>query len=181
LGQRSEFSLLEVADLDPREPTDPLAHLVIRLHHDASGEMWSEPLTVCYGMDFNYYGVIGTPEAVDCPDDARPITFAHAPEWADTIAFESALKSLMADLPAAPSEDRVENALYGAWLLEPEQLVDDHTTLDPSDPRPTVQVRGDDVAIAIKAGPECLLASRVRGTVTVRRPPPPVAKCNPPH
>ncbi len=182
LGQSNSFSVLEVTDLDAAQLTDPDAHLVIRIHHDAYDGPWGhvDPLTVCYGMDFNYYGIIDTPEQVGCPDHARPITYPPPPKWKDKAAFASALNSLMADLPPAPSVQRVTNALYGAWLLEPAHLVDDETTnLGPSDPRPTVRVRGDDVAVAITAGPECLLASRVRGTVTVRRPRPPVADCAP--
>ncbi len=86
---------------------------------------------------------------------------------------------MLIGLPAEPSEERVRNALYGS-LLEPAELVDDeHTNLGPEDPRPTVRVRDTDVAVAITAGSECLLASRVRGNVTVWRPPPPVADCAP--
>lgn len=182
LGQSSGFSVLEATDLDAAELTDPMAYLVIRIHVPESRGMFShsDPVTVCYGLDFSYYGIVDKPEEVDCPTGARPITYAPPPAWQDTAAFDSTLETLVAGLPSAPSEERVRNALYGAWLLEPGVQVDDeNSSLDPADPRPTVQVRGDDVAIAIQAGPECLLASRVRGTVTVRRPQPPVADCAP--
>lgn len=94
------------------------------------------------------------------------------PTWQNHAAFETELEAILAGLPAAPPENRVRNALYGAHLIEPAELVDDHPNLYPSDPRPFVRVRGDDVALAIQAGPECLVAWRADASVTFRRQPP---------
>lgn len=181
LGQGNAFSVLEVTDFDPAELTERMAHLVVRLHSPGFQGKFSEtdPVTVCYGMDFNYYGIMDPPEEVDCPPDAYPITFEPPPAWQDRAAFETALEALLARLPAAPSENLVRNALYGGHLLEPAQLVDDEqSTLEPTDPRPFVRVRGDDIALAVQAGQDCLLAWRVGGKVTVQRPPP-TKNCTP--
>lgn len=182
LGQQSDsFSVLEATDFDVADLSERNAYLVVRIHDDGSDVGWKEidPVTVCYGLDFNYYGIIDTPEEVDCPEDARPITYEPAPAWTDAAAFEAALEALLIGLPGEPSRERVLNGLYGS-LLEPSELVDDQqTNLGPSDPRPEVRVRDDDVAVAITAGEECLLAARVHGNVTVWRPPPPVVKCAP--
>jgi hypothetical protein len=178
-GQSRGFSVLEVTELDAAEPTDPSAYLVIRIHHDGFHGMWSytEPVTACYSMSFNHDGIVVPPTWTACPEDARPITYPPAPAWADSAAFEAAFASVLARLPATPSETRVRNALYGAWLLKVEELVDDtNTNLGPDDPRAAVQVRGDDVAVAITAGSECLLGSRVAGTVRTARP---TGKCVP--
>lgn len=182
LGQSSSFSLLEVTDFDVVDPSDRMAYLVIRLHEDGYQGKFSEtdPVTVCYGMSFDYYGIMGSPSEVGCPEGARPITYPPAPEWADAAAFEAAFAAVLDGLPDAPSEARVRNALYGAWLLEAGVLISDtESSLEPNDPRPVVKVRGDDVAVAIVAGPECLLGARVRGVVTTNRPAPPVAGCVP--
>ena len=172
------LTVLEATDLDATELDDPIAHLLIRVHREGSQGMWGtvEPLTVCYTMDFNRYGIIGTPLGIMCPEGARPITYPPSAEWADAAAFEAALADLLTALPAAPSAQRVENALYGSGLLKAEEMVDDiNTNLGPDDPRPAVRVQGDDVFIAITAGPDCLLASRVGGRVTTSRPP--IAEC----
>lgn len=181
LGQSEGFTLLEATDFDAAETGDRLARLVIRIHKPGTDSGWNatEPVTVCYGMDFSYYGIIGAPAEVDCPADAHAITYSPAPAWAEKAEYEKALKSLLRGLPGSLSEDQVRNRLYGAYLLEPAELVDDHSSLDPQDPRPFVEVRGADLALAIQAGKECLLAKRVRGEVTVRRPPPPVGRCAP--
>jgi hypothetical protein len=173
LGKSSGFSLLEATELDAADLDDPIAHLVIRIHSDGGEVMVGrvEPLTVCYGMDFNRYGIIDTPRQVGCPENARPITYPPSADWADPAAFETAFADVLARLPAEPSAQRVENALYGSGLLEAEEMVDDtHTNLGPDDPRPAVRMRGGDVFVAITAGPECLLGSRVGGVVTTSRP-----------
>jgi hypothetical protein len=180
LGRSPGFSVLEVTEFDPADLSGQTAHLVIRIHEDGAQGMVDdiEPLTVCYAMDFNYYGVMDTPKEVGCPEGAQPITYPSPPAWADAAAFEAAFAAVLERLPDAPSERRVENALYGAWLLKAAELVDDVTTnLGPDDPRPAVRVRGADVAVAITAGPECLLGSRVGGVVRTQRPP--VADCVP--
>jgi hypothetical protein len=180
MGKGSGFTVLEVTDLDAAALDDPIAHLVIRVHSDGGQTMWGEiePLTVCYALDFNRYGIIDHPSQVGCPEGARPITYPPAVAWADAAAFEAALADLLSRLPAAPSAQRVENALYGSGLLKAEEMVDDiNTNLGPDDPRPAVRVQGGDVFVAITAGPECLLGSRQGGKVTTSRPP--VAECVP--
>lgn len=182
LGQGSSFSILEVTDFDVVDPAEPMAYLVIRLHRDGVDGKGgrTDPLTRCYGLSFNQYGIIGAPETLGCPENADPITYPPAPAWADPAAFDAAFAAVLDGLPAAPSRKRVENALYGAWLLEAAVLVSDtEWSIGPNDPRPVVAVRGDDVAVAIVAGPECLLGARVRGAVTTSRPAPPVAECVP--
>lgn len=178
LATNGGFTVLEATELDAVAVDDPIAHLMIRVHREGGQVMWGtvDPLTVCYTMDFNRYGIIGTPVRISCPEGARPITYPPSAEWADGPAFEAALADLLTALPAAPSEQRVTNALYGSGLLTAEELVDDiNTNLGPDDPRPAVRVDGDDVFIAITAGPQCLLAARVGGRVTTSRPP--VAEC----
>lgn len=180
MGEGGGFSVLEVTELDAVALDDPIAHLMIRVHREGGQVMWGtiDPLTVCYTMDFNRYGIIGTPLRISCPEGARPITYPPSAEWADAAAFEAALADLLTALPAAPSEQRVTNALYGSGLLTAEELVDDvNTNLGPDDPRPAVRVHGDDVFIAITAGSQCLLGSRQGGTVTTSRPP--VDECVP--
>ena len=181
MGEGGGFSVLEVTDLDAADLDDPIAHLVIRVHSEGGQLMWGgeiEPLTVCYSLDFNRYGIIDHPRQAGCPEDARPISYPQAVAWADTAAFEAALADLLSRLPAAPSAQRVKNALYGSGLLKAEEMVDDvNTNLGPDDPRPAVRVQGDDVFVAITAGSECLLGSRQGGKVTTSRPP--VAECAP--
>ncbi|RZS32728.1 hypothetical protein EV193_111113 [Herbihabitans rhizosphaerae] len=88
---------------------NPLARLVFRFDQPAR-EYVANPkhLTVCYSAEFNYYGVIGKPREVGCPDGARAITppsVAPPPKWEIPQGTDKALHGVLTGLPAAPPSD----------------------------------------------------------------------------
>lgn len=75
------YDVLEMRELHAPTLHDPHAHLVIRMHYGPPDVKLtpSETIAVCYSMDFNYYGIIGEPESITCPENALPITTAGVP------------------------------------------------------------------------------------------------------
>jgi hypothetical protein len=166
LGKTPDFSVLEARDIDAKGPTDPMAHLVFRIHRDGSDSGWNrvDPVTACYGVDFGHDGVIGTPERIPCPDNAVPITPPPPPptprrEVPD--AFDEALRSILTSLPATASEADVLAALHGTLPAPP---VDPETGLVGETPTVAAVVRADGVGVAVRAGEgseaDCLLGTR---------------------
>ncbi|MCP3804612.1 hypothetical protein NLX83_35610 [Allokutzneria sp. A3M-2-11 16] len=167
-GNGAQLAVLDMQEI-PRTDLDPakqFAHLVIRIHRPAPEAPKFGPrieaLNACYGMDFNFYGIIGEPERISCPDKA-PVT--PPPPTPDTIVpdgAEAALRKLLAALPPTPTDAQVRDAL-DKELPKPRA---DHLP-----PAVDVRVQGEDVGVSLRAGSgddiSCLTGSRVRGTVTV--------------
>jgi hypothetical protein len=172
LGRNPGFSVLEARELEAKELTDPLAHLVIRIHQEAGSGPYDKPLTACYSMDFNYYGIIDEPSRVNCPDDSTPITPPAVPRKEIPPGYDAALQSILAALPANPSQPEVMEALHKGLPAPP---VDPQTQLAGAAPQVDAAVNGANVGVSarsIEAGHvDCLLGSRVNGEVLVWRPP----------
>lgn len=175
LGKSSGFSVLEARDLDAPQLTDPMAHLVIRIHHEGSESGFSrtDPVTACYSLDFNYYGIIGTPDRITCPDNATAITPPPEPRREIPPGSDTALQSILTSLPATPNEADVMTALRTGLPAPP---VDLETRLAGVAPEVAATVNGVDVGVAIRmvdgsSGIECLFGSRVNGTILVWYPP----------
>jgi hypothetical protein len=168
LGKSPSFSLIEATDLPGGTPSEPMAHLVFRIHREGGQTGWKkiEPLTACYGASFDYYGVIGAPERISCPVDAVAITPPPVPRREIPVGYDSVLKSTLAALPLSLSSADVLTAL-GRDLPAPP--VDPSTGLVGVVPAVEAAVTGVDVAVAvhIKDGDEidCLFGTRVGGVV----------------
>jgi hypothetical protein len=171
LGKTPSFSVLEATDLPHTATTDPMAHLVWRIHREAyHGPYRDDPeLNACYAVDFNYYGASSGPTRIACPAAAVPITPPPLPKRDIPASYAPALKAVLGKLPDRLSEDDVRAAV-AAGLPKPE--VDPETGLANVPPQVTVVVQGADVGVALLAhtGPEskdCMLGRRVDGAVTV--------------
>jgi hypothetical protein len=166
LGQSTEsFSILEFTDRKVEDISDPLAHLVIRIHHlESDGGLHggsSEAVTACYGLDFNYYGIMGEPKRIACPDKAAALTPPQRERRYLEGSYDNAIDAALATLPAVPTETDVRAALT--------------KTLPPSE-KVGVTFKGADVGVSVYGsdanalGMTCVVGSRVNGAVTVWRP-----------
>ena len=171
-GNGTKLAVLEMQEIPvpDRDPTKRFAHLVIRIHRPAKEAVMfgprTEELNACYGMDFNYYGIIGDPERISCPDKATPVT--PPPTAGESIpeGADEALRKVLSGMPPAPTDAQVRDAL-GKEMPKPR--VDPETKLADHPPGIDVRVRGEDVGISLRSGSgddiSCLVGSRVRGTV----------------
>lgn len=165
-GGSGGFSVLVAQDLPANGPQDVHAHLVFRIHYDATEAGWTrtDAVTACYSVDFNHYGLAAGPTQVDCPADASPITLPPTSSVEVPGSFDQPLHSALAALPVQPAEAdvravlaRTMPAISGA-------------------PTATVVVQGTDVGVAYRMMDadtnhvDCLFGSRVNGTVRVWRP-----------
>jgi hypothetical protein len=175
LGRSPHFSVLEVRDRDASKPEDPKAHLVIRIYQPGSEEGFAsvDPVTACYSMDFNYYGIIGEPDRITCPDNAVAITPPPVPRRDIPAEHDAALQSILAAQPANPTEAEVMSALQRGLPAPP---VDPNTNLAGVPPQVAAKVSGGDIGVSLRAvddsgSVQCLFGSRVKGDVRVWRPP----------
>ncbi|SDM54908.1 hypothetical protein [Allokutzneria albata] len=167
-GHGTQLAVLEMQEIPvpDQNPAKRFARLVIRIHRPAKDPVMfgsrTEELNACYSMDFNFYGIIDEPERVSCPDKATPVTppptrGVRIPEGA-----EEALRKVLSDLPPAPTEAQVRDAL-GRDMPKPR--IDPETKLADHPPLVDVRIEGQDVGVSLRAD-SCLIGSRVRGAVT---------------
>lgn len=169
LGRTPAFAVLEMKDLYAPTLGDPLARLVIRIHHPATDEKFgrTEEVLACYSMDFNYYGIIGAPESIECPENALPITPPEYPSFAKPEIFDNRVRTVLAALPVEVDKGAVIDALKRADLID---MVADPET-ETRDPRLDLAVTGQDVGVGyLGSDGACLLGSRVQGATRVWRP-----------
>jgi hypothetical protein len=172
---RPALEVLEATDLKAEKPTDPRAHLVIRLQYATyendsfyrSNPTWHP---VCYGFDLDRYGADAI-EVVDCPATApiKPPPVASA----DIPAGEAdALRSILTALPPSPTDAQVQAALTAGLPAPP---VDPTTKLAAIAPRVLTTLHGPDVGVAIRGGDyyqgyQCVFGLRQGGKVLVWQP-----------
>lgn len=162
----SGFSVLVAQDLSAKGPQDAHAHLVFRIHWDATESGWTrtDAVTACYSVDFNHYGLAAGPSRVDCPANASPITPPPTSPVEIPDSFDQPLRSMLAALPGRPTDADVRAAL--ARVMPAASAA----------PTATVTVQGADVGVAYRTmdadtdNVDCLFGSRVNGTVRVWRP-----------
>ncbi|MBB5890432.1 hypothetical protein [Kutzneria kofuensis] len=170
------LAVLEATDLKASGPTDPRAHLVIRLQYatyENDSFYRSHPTwhPVCYGFDLNRFGTLNGPEVVDCPATA-PIKPPPVPSTNIPAGDADALRSVLAALPPSPADAQVQAALAAGLPAPP---VDPVTKLAGVAPRVLSTVHGPDIAVAIRggdyyAGYQCVLGLRQGGKVLVWQP-----------
>lgn len=159
-------SVLEATDTRYETRTDPMAYLVIRIHHDGFHGYWGwvDPVTACYEMEFDHYGSTEPPDRVRCPD-TEPIVPPPVLRL-DQPAFADALDEVLTGLPEDPTERDVRDA------LERRELLASIESLSPPTNPPSfdVLVASADVAVSFRLGADCVLGSRVDGGVETWRP-----------
>lgn len=172
--ENQDFTVLEAEDLDADKIDDPLARLVFRVHLPAtlSGFISADPVTACYEAEFNYYGVIGSPDRIRCPAGARAIVpppIAPKPKIVIPQGFDSTLAELLAALPPRPSEEYVM-----AQVTEglPVPAINPESGLQDLPPVVETAVIGADVGVSLREPDtrDCLLGTRLGGQVKVGRP-----------
>lgn len=167
LGQSAEsFSILEFTDRKVSDISDPLAHLVIQIRHSSLDSTTlhggrSEAVTACYGLDFNYYGIMGEPKRTVCPENAAAVTPPQRERRYLEGSYDNGTDAALTTLPAVPTEADVRAALS--------------KTLPPSE-KVGVVFRGADVGVSVYGsdaepfGMTCVLGSRVNGATVIWRP-----------
>jgi hypothetical protein len=171
LGRSGSFSVLEAKDLDHKNPNDPMAHLVWRIHRPTADSK-THPVPAfdaCYTVEFNYYGPTSGPSRATCPDNAVAITPAPLPRRDIPPEDSSALETVLGKLPTTPTEADVRDALATGLPTPP---VDPQTGLAGVPPQVFVQVKAADVGVALFArtgveDKDCVLGNRVGGAVKV--------------
>jgi hypothetical protein len=171
LGKTGDLSVLVAEDLDHTQPQDPMAHLVWRIHRDASDTGWNSTPAVdaCYDVEFNYYEASSGPSRITCPADAVAIVPAPLPRRDIPENFGPALEAALGKLPPAPGEADVRAALATGLPTPP---VDPETNLVGVPPQIFVQVKGSDVGVALFArtgveDKDCMMGRRAGGAVKV--------------
>ncbi|NKE56880.1 hypothetical protein FXN61_08515 [Lentzea sp. PSKA42] len=171
------FAVLEITDSPTNDPQKIRTSLVFRVYDPGTSEsppswrLWEEdPVTACYRADFNYYGVTdGGPERIRCPQDARPITPPPAQRTGVPDTYLEAFKTILAELPPAPTQDEVLAALRAKLPPVP---VDEQTKLPWVEPRLDAFVKDGNVGIIAGGGGSCLNGVRLtNGTVAAWYPP----------
>ncbi|HET9139064.1 hypothetical protein [Actinophytocola sp.] len=174
LGRSENFSVLEAKDFDATGPQDPKARLVIRIHQPGGQSRFGyrDPVNACYELTFNYYGMIGKPDRINCPAGAVAITPPPQPRHEIPRGHDAALHAVLSVLPANPTETEVRAALDRGLPAPP---VDPETNLAGIPPDVLSMVRGGDVGVAVRVirsgDVQCLFGSRVGGDVLVWYPP----------
>jgi len=170
----SRLTVVEAQELTAKTTVDPLARLVMRVHIEGSrsGLSSSEPISACYEARFNFYGVIGRPHRVDCPPGARAIVPDPLPAKPRAVipeGFDSALRDLLATLPALPDAGDVRVSVSGRL---PAPGIDPNSGLGNLPPTVEAAVSGADVGVSVWAPDDrdCLLGARTNGKVMVGRP-----------
>lgn len=175
-GTSPSFAVVEMRDTPSDDPDAATVHLVFRVHHDGTqDELFPQkPVTACYDVGYNFRGLAAQPSRRDCPAGAAPVNPPPIPLREVPDGFDPALRSVIAGLPAAVTENDVLAALARSMPGPPSVNPDKQTP--PPPPVQDVALRGTDVGVAYRAGDpstygtDCLLGSRVRGTTLVWRP-----------
>ncbi|GAA4011374.1 hypothetical protein GCM10022247_37210 [Allokutzneria multivorans] len=169
-----KLAVLEVKEIPvpDRSPSKQFARLVIRIHRPAVEPVMFSPrkpeLNACYGMDFNYYGIIGEPERVSCPATATPVTPPPTRGTSIPKGAEEAIRQVLSTLPPTPTEAQVRDAVgkgMPAPHVNPDTKLADHL------PGVDVLVKGEKVGVSLRSGSgdglSCLIGSRKGGKVEV--------------
>ncbi|MCG8922065.1 hypothetical protein [Lentzea sp. CC55] len=176
-GDPKYFAVLEVTDSPTSDATKVRASLLFRVFDPGTSEshqpwrLWEEdPVTACYRADFTYHGVTGGgPERVHCPAGAQPVVPPPAQKTGVPPAYPDAFKTILTELPAAPTQDEVLAALRAKL---PPLPVDEQTKLPWADPHLDAFVRDGNVGVIAKGGGSCLAGVRLAdGTVAAWYPP----------
>jgi hypothetical protein len=172
-GRDGRLEVIEAAELEAAELTDPRARLVLRISLPGSeaGFVRTSPVTACYRAHFSYYGVEGAPRRTGCPAGAvaiTPPTIPPTPEIAIPEGFDDTLLAVLQDLPPTPAAPEVAGAVRAAM---PPPEVDPVTGLGDVSAPVEARVDGGDVGVALR-GPHrsCLLGARIDGRAAVWRP-----------
>lgn len=162
------LTVIELHELEAEDLEDPLARLVFRIHLDESqaGFVTTPEITTCYRAEFNRYGVIDSPDRIDCPPNSVPVSVPPAPAvpvvpvGADKVVHQALRRAAM---PPVIGQVRAD-VLRG---LTPR--VTDPTASMP--PEIVVSTDGDDVGLALVGDGDCVLGRRTAGSVEVWYPP----------
>ncbi|WP_394616789.1 hypothetical protein JNUCC0626_45395 [Lentzea sp. JNUCC 0626] len=162
--------VLEATDIGNRlvDTEEPSARLVLLIDMPGHQGMFSkqDPVTACYQVEFNYFGLDNGPDRIDCPQDPfRP----GIPD-----GYENAFKAVLAELPPTPAEEDVRKALQAKLPPLPVNAKTG-TTWPAPDVRVYVAWGVADIGISADARRgRCLQGTRLAdGTVTVWFQPPP--------
>lgn len=190
LGETPDFSVIEMRDVKAETLTDPLAHLVIRIHHEPAGPDWGDPVTACYNVEFNYYGIIGEPSRTTCPDNPASIKPPPLPRRFLDGSPDNAMDAVLTALRPIPSEAHIRDALRQALprsTITPAHIPEINVTVDAERGTVAVSAITDDAS----QGLACLLGTRIDGVSVVWRlqraersnedDPPEPWPCNPRH
>lgn len=170
----SRLTVVDAEEIHARELVDPLARLVFRIHLEGSesGFFRTDPITACYETEFNFYGMMGSPQRTTCPAGAAAIVpppLLPEPKVVIPAGFDHTLGNLLGALPAAPTAGDVRARVTGGL---PAPAVDPETGLRDLPPTVETAVSGVDVGVSLREGNDggCLLGARVGGVVMVWRP-----------
>lgn len=173
-GSQGGFSVVQAKDLDAHDLSDPLARLVFRVHQPGglSGFVRSDPVTACYEVMFNWYGVKGSPRRIDCPSRVTAILPTPLPPTAGVViptGFDATLRKLLTSLPTGLTGEQVEGRVISAL---PDPHIDAVTGLQVLPPSVAAGLDGADVGVSVWEADDrhCLLGARIAGHVTVWRP-----------
>lgn len=165
-GEDGRLTVVEVADLEADDLTDPFGELTFLVHlaGSTSGLVRTDPVTACYRAAFGFYGVVESPRRIRCPEDAAAVEIPAAPSSGpETVVPKGAerwLRARLRGLPTAPPVTQVEAELVATLPGD--------TRVPP--PAVEAAVDGTDVGVSVRGDDECLLGLRTGGTVEVWRP-----------
>ncbi|MEA2220095.1 MAG: hypothetical protein QOJ35_2721 [Solirubrobacteraceae bacterium] len=173
-GRDARLRVVAADALSAAKPADPRARLVFRVHLAGSrgGFGTSDPITACYVARFSFYGVIGSPRRIACPEGARaivPAALPAKPRRTIPAGLDATLSNVLGALPVSPTSDDVRARVASAL---PAPIVDAHTGLQDLPPTVATALSGADVGVALWEPEDrgCLLGARIGGHVTVGRP-----------
>lgn len=165
-GRDGRLTVVEVAELDAATQEEPFAELMFRVHLEGSTAGWVEtdPVTACYRVEFDFYGVEGSPRRTDCPADAAPVDIPAAPPPGPSAEIpdgaDAVLRTELRRLPPAPDAGRLAATVAGSLPVSDQGLP----------PDVEVDVDGGDVGISVRGDDACLLGARIAGRVEVWQP-----------
>ena len=174
--ENPSFSIIEIRDVPAEGTVAATSHLVFRIHHEPAGNAGfspEKPVTACYDVVYDNRGLVSGPGRRDCPEAAAALSPAPIPVWEVPSSYDGPLQTVITALPATPTEPDVLAALTHGMPTPP---VDPENHVPGRPPTLAVAVRGSDVGVSYRAGDrstggiDCLLGSRVEGTVLVWRP-----------
>lgn len=172
-GRDGRLRLLAVEELRADKLEDPLARLVFRVHLEGSEAGYTNipAVTHCYEARFSYYGVVGSPRRIACPEGAAPIApppTRPGPRIAIPDGADELVERVLRRASGRPSADQVRAAV--------QEGLNRAAAADPAGrgqaPPPEVAVDGADIGVALFEldSRACLLGARLGGEVTVWRP-----------
>jgi hypothetical protein len=171
------FAVIGITDSPTDDPQKVRVSLLFRVHEPGTSEdppsfrLWEkDPVTACYRADFTYYGVTkGGPDRIRCPRNAKPITPPPAQKTGVPDTYLEAFKTILTELPPAPTQDEVLAALRAKLPPVP---VDEVTRLPWAEPRLDAFVKDGAIGIIAGGGGQCLNGVRLSdGTVAAWYPP----------